>query len=620
MPILHVPAPCHRYPIMQKPTSPWPLLLIYFLCALAALASWRHAHVNTATGDEPHYMVMANGLAKHAALEQTLPYQDATQPGQPQRFNLPPTDRHTVAGPRGDFNIHNLGLPLLLALPFTLGGVNVSKIFMILCGAGVVLCAWKISGLFSSEVRARRLAVLAACVGAPLIPAATQIYPDILGGLLAIAGLYWFLTTQQRRSAGAELGLALAVVYLPWLQIKFGLACALLVLAVAAKIYRESGDLPRVARLLATAAASCVLLAAYNLYAFGKLSGPYMGDAVEVSKTSLMVLLGLHFDQNQGFLLQNPINLLGLLGVGWLYRDNRPFALLWAAVFVVLLAPNALHPVWYGGYSFTGRFGWPGAVVFMVPTLYALLELSRRRATLFLKLAGLSVALQVYFYSRYATAKVDMFNRALDTPLEGYSMYYHRIHNWLPALYNSDWAFSYAPNYAWLLMVVLLLAAGFVRGARRLRIGAIALGVAAIVAAGLVQNQHSGEVKLVAASLPGQTGRVDGDARTAQPGVDQSGMLNFGPYLQLPFGIYHVTLRYRSDAPATEDVAVFDVYNTAQGQSLLVRGLKGTDGAVRETTLTFAVTPWQDQPKLEFRNNWTGKRSLTLYEMRITPG
>lgn len=605
---------------MQKHSSPWPILLIYLLCALATLASWRHAQVNIPTGDEPHYMVMANGIAQHGALEQTIPYQDAKQAGQPERFGLPPGDNHSIAGPHGRFNLHNLGLPLLLALPFTLGGILGAKLFMIACGAGVVLCAWKISGLFSSEAGARRLAVLATCIAAPLLPAANQVYPDILGGLLALIGLYWFLTTQQRRSAAAELALAVAVVYLPWLQIKFGPACAMLVLAVAAKIHRESGDRRRVARLLAAAAVSCVALAAYNQYAFGKMSGPYMDDAVEVSRTSLMVLMGLHFDQNQGFLMQNPINLLGLLGVGWLYRANRPFLLLWAAVFVALIAPNSLHPAWYGGWSFTGRFGWPAAVVFMVPTLYALLELSRRRHTLFLALAWLSVAVQAYFFSRYAVAKVDMFNRAWETPLAGYSMYYGRFYNWLPALYNGDWAFGYAPNYAWLAMVVLLLAAGFTRGARWRRIGAVALGAGAIAAAGLAQGHRAGALMLTGASLPGQTGHVDGAARTAQPGADLPGMLNFGPFMPLPSATYNVTLRYRSDAPAGEVVSLFDVYNTGAGRSLLVRGLKGTDGAVQEVTLPFAVAPWQGGQRLEFRNNWTGKRPFTLYEIRVTPG
>ncbi|MYM97176.1 hypothetical protein, partial [Duganella vulcania] len=142
----------------------------------------------------------------------------------------------------------------------------------------------------------------------------------------------------------------------------------------------------------------------------------------------------------------------------------------------------------------------------------------------------------------------------------------------------------------------------------------------AIVAAGMAPGQRGGAIVLTAASLPGQTGHVDGTARTAQPGAELPGMLNFGPYLPLSSGTYRVTLRYRSAAPATEPVSLFDVYDTAAGRSLLVRGLNGTEDTVQEVTLPFAVAPWQGGARLEFRNNWTGKRPLTLYEIRVTPG
>jgi hypothetical protein len=606
---------------MLKHLSIRSLLLIYGVCALTVFFSWRQAQFNGPTGDEPHYLIMANGLAQHGALEQTLPYQDAFQPGQPERFHVPRGDMHTIAGPHGLFNMHNLGLPLLLALPFALGGVDGAKLFMLLCGAGVLLCAWKMAGLFTSDGRQRWLAVLATCIASPLLPAATQIYPDVVAGLIAMTGLYWFLTTSHQRGAAAELLLAAAVVYLPWLQIKFGLTCAVLVLAVAAKIYRESRDLKRIARILVLAGASCLLLASYNLYAFGKASGPYLADAIEVSKTSLMVFLGLHFDPNQGFLLQNPINLVGLLGIGWLWRVNRPFVLLWAAVFLTLLAPNALHPNWYGGWSFSGRFGWPAAMVFMVVTLYGLLELARRRDKLFLALTALSVLLQAYLFSRYAFRSVDLYNRPWGTPLSDYSLYYRGIQDWLPGLYNADWAYGHAPNYAWLALVLMLVAAGFARTPRWRRGAAWALwacGVAVLAAGGSPLRERR-EVVLAAAVLPSQTGRIDGDARVAEPGVDAPGVLNFGPYMPLARAKYRITLKYSSTAPGSEPVAAFDIYNTSSRRQILGRELPGTDGKITEFVAEFAVTaPWQEQ-LMEFRNYWAGKRQFKLYEIRVRP-
>lgn len=181
----------------------------------------------------------------------------------------------------------------------------------------------------------------------------------MLAGLIALTGLYWFFTVHERRAAGLEALLAATVVFLPWLQIKFAATCVVLVLSITAKIYFQSRDLKRIIRILIIAGASCLALAAYNYYAFGKISGPYQSDALEVSKTSLMVLLGLHFDQNQGFILQNPASLIGILAIGWMYKLNRTFSLVWALVFLSLIVPNALHPNWYGGGAFQVAFNGP---------------------------------------------------------------------------------------------------------------------------------------------------------------------------------------------------------------------------------------------------------------------
>ena len=130
------------------------LLLVYSLCALIAVIAWQVKHVNGVTGDEPHYLVMANGLAKHGALEQTIAYKAALEPPEhaSRRFGLAPGVKpdasvmHTVAGPHGQFNVHNLGLPLLLAIPFAIGGMVGAKLFMMLSGALIVVFAVEILG------------------------------------------------------------------------------------------------------------------------------------------------------------------------------------------------------------------------------------------------------------------------------------------------------------------------------------------------------------------------------------------------------------------------------------------------------------------------------------------
>ncbi len=601
------------------------ILLIYCLCSLATLLFWNKSNFNGVTGDEPHYLVMANGIGKHASLEQTTPYKEAFDPREFSKFGIPPDqarlspeNMHTIEGPHGYYNMHNIGLPLLLALPFVLGGIVGAKLFMMFCGGLAILFSWKISGIFSAAPKSRWLAVLATCIAMPLVPAANQIYPDILAGVLSMIGLYWFHTTQKTRGGLTELLLAVAVVYLPWLQIKFGLTCAVIVLAVATKIYIESKDMQRVARIFAAAGISCLTLAAYNFYAFGKVSGPYTPEAIEISKTGLMVLLGLHFDQNQGFLMQNPVNLIGLLAIGWFYRAHRPLALLWTIVFLSLLVPNALHPNWYGGWCFSGRFGWAAAIVFMIPTIYGLVEIAKSREKVFHTIVSISVLLQVYLFCRYAFKLVSLYNRGSSTPFSDYSLFYSRVHTWLPGLYNSEWAYSYAPNYAWLAVASLLLIFGFLRNQKSKRLGTYALWVSAIVvlASGYHRASKDGEVVFQAASLPSLAGRVQGSARIAEAGVDHPGLINFGPYVPLTRSKYKITLKYSSSGPKGESIAVFDIFNATAKRQLLSHDLPGTNGLVQEFTMEFEISDWSTQ-LMEFRNNWTGKQQFKLYQISV---
>jgi hypothetical protein len=88
-----------------------------------------------------------------------------------------------------------------------------------------------------------------------------------------------------------------------------------LFIAIIWKILRcKSGSIRTGGTILMIAflAGSFAGLAANNLYAFGNAAGPFNAE-IEISKTSIMVLFGLLVDQNQGFLLQNPVMLLGLL-------------------------------------------------------------------------------------------------------------------------------------------------------------------------------------------------------------------------------------------------------------------------------------------------------------------
>lgn len=153
-------------PLWRRPLAL--LLAIYFFLALLTLGVWQSKHYYAVAGDEPHYLVMADALIRHGQLEQTLPYQEEfktraiCQQGLAAASASPnPHNTHAVQGPHGLFNVHNIGLPILLAIPWLLGGVTGAKLSMILASGLAVVTAWKLSGLFPADTGSRLLAVTA---------------------------------------------------------------------------------------------------------------------------------------------------------------------------------------------------------------------------------------------------------------------------------------------------------------------------------------------------------------------------------------------------------------------------------------------------------------------------
>lgn len=606
-------------------------LLIYSIFTLATLVSWHTKGINTITGDEPHYLVMSSGIVKYGSFEQTAPYQDEFKNREIYKHGLAPEGAQpapentlAVLGPNGLFSLHNIGLSLLLALPFMFGGVFGAKLFMVFMSSIVVVYAWKISQCFSESKSKRFWVTIATTASLPLIPASNQIYPDLLAGIIALMGLYWLMTANMRRGVVIEGLMAATIVFLPWLQIKFAATCVILIISISAKIYIECKDIKRIIRILMIAAFSCVMLAIYNYYAFGKITGPYHSGALEVSKTSLMVLLGLHIDQNQGFLLQSPIHLIGMLAIGWLYKFNRAFTLIWILVFLSLIVPNGLHPHWYGGASISGRFQWAAAIVFVVPTIFGLLSLAKCKGSLFQAIIIGGLVLQLYFFYEYVIVGSNLYNKSGATWFESYTIFYYPLHKWLPMLYDSSWAFSYAPNYSWMLLILVFVLVGFlgnVSTSGQVELKSKAPFIFGIILfwiflAGFSNNQTRERVVFQASRLPSQTGMPVDLHRIAKPNLDKAGFINFGPYLPLRKGSYEVVFSYKSSTSASTEIGWVDVFNATSGMQVIKIPVNGTSGSTSQVKIEFTLTHWA--PNLfEFRTYWNDVSDLELQDISV---
>ena len=452
---------------------------LFLLSAGLFLHLCRDEAVRAGAGDEPHYLIVADSFAHYDGPRIASAYLSG-----PLAHSLLPahdldhsraeidtvhgtfSDFHGWGGPHGLFSIHNVGLPLLLTpVRWFDGGILAAKLTMLLCSLLLPSLAARAAGLFLAAGWQRLLAAVALCLATPFVIPASQVYPDLLAGLLFAFPLLELFAVRLGAAQSGRLRAVLcaaALALAPWLHLRLAipaLLCTIGWLALGKGTRR--GLLPRLlwgaAPLLSLAA-----LAAYNDYAYGLIGGAYDKSAVEVSPTAVMVLFGLQLDQFQGVFLRIPLLLAALPGLALVARKDWGLAVLFVLVYGTLIGPNAFHPNWYGGGSFGGRFMLAGAVTLIVPAAFALGRLFERRPLPGAILCLASLAMQAYCWCRFALGSLPIFNRSADRLLEDYGTPLgHPV--WLPAFYRLDVALHHWPNLAWLVAVALLLAAGWFR-------------------------------------------------------------------------------------------------------------------------------------------------------------
>ncbi|MFC2002709.1 hypothetical protein ACFLV4_02005 [Chloroflexota bacterium] len=611
----------------KESACPTLLIIIYLVLAFTTFVVWQTSERYSVTGDEPHYLVMASGIIRHGTLEQTVPYKEEFQNREIYKRGLAPTDTlpgnidTTVIGPHGIYNVHNIGLPLLLALPFGIGGVIGAKVFMILLNSLIVLVIWKVSGLFSGDWKIRFAAVFAVSIGLPLIPASNQIYPNMLAGLICLNALYWILTLSKHRPVAIEVFYALTIGFLPWLHIVFVPPALLLSATLVYLLLIGTKHFRRVIVVVLSLLLSLGILALYNDYAFGNLFGPYENGELQVSETALMVLLGLHFDQNQGFLLQNPVFLIGVLSIGSFLANNRRLGFIVALVYLSLIVPFSLHVNWYGGYSFFGRFAWAAAVFFMIPTVFGLIKLASLSRLAFRLIIGAGILLQVLLYFRYTLPGFVLMNKPPPTWLNDYAVFYYPLQKWLPALYNVNWAYQYLPNLVFFLIIVGLLILGlatFCKPNNRQIILTVFLStsIVSVLICGFFSNPVYNSRIFNAKDLGSQTGSLQDGMRFAVEVIDKPGYVTYGPYVILRGGSYRAVFYFASNASEDQTVGAWDIYQGSTDAIIKQGPLSGTKGQIKQISVPFDVANWQIT-RWQFRTKWNGSNDIKIIKIEL---
>jgi hypothetical protein len=337
-----------------RPGAPSRAVAFGVALALYLAAGLWYATRLRVSGDEPHYLLMAQSLWREGDLDL--------------RDNLAREDwREYTPGPIGEhygarrqdgrpFPAHSVGLPWMLAPAYAAGGRLACVVVLAVAGAALVALVASLALRLGVTPLAAWLAWTAA-LGPPVFFYSFHVYTEVVSAL-ALYGALFLLTGTPSAISAAVAGLLAGA--LPWLHVKM----------IAASVVPGLVALGRLrGRALAVFAGAAGLMAigylAYLEHVFGRPTplALYGGAPAQMSGSPAVALAGLFLDRSFGLLPHAPVFLVGLAGLAALCRRRRDtWPLLLAATAV--LAPVLPWRMWWGGQSPPGRF-----VVALVPVL-----------------------------------------------------------------------------------------------------------------------------------------------------------------------------------------------------------------------------------------------------------
>lgn len=595
------------------------LLIIYYIFSCFTMVNWWAHREYGITGDEPHYLVIADGIINHGTFEQSTPYSEEFNKRRIYPTGLAPIDAiptpqntHATLGPNGLYNMHNIGLPLLVAIPYKLGsilfnlfqttsnfnyfGILFVKLFLILISGLLVVATWKITQFFTNKEVIRIITTAIICLAYPFIPASNQIYPELIAGIILLFAVIFlmenFYFNKNNFNLNRLIFLSLAIAFLPWLQIKFTLAALILVISITFIIYKNKN---KFTYLITPCIFLCSigLLSIYNLHAFGNMLGPYKEGALEFTTTSLMVFFGLLLDRFQGLFFQNLSFLTIFLFLIQFIRKFWFVGLIILIIFTSIIIPNSLHPNWYGGWSFAGRFQWVGVITIIPLISYALITLIENFPRMGKILFGAFLLFNFSTFLKYNFFDFNLYNKFGVMQSDAYPSFVPFFKNILPAMYNVNFAYKFIPNYAWLLIILIMLILGFFlkKGIKRkivLFFSGLCIIILVVTVFLMPKDPLFNKIYL-ASDLPSQVGTIIGYKRVAIKTKYNAGFLSFGPYIDLSSGTYKVTINYSSMSEIKQIVGWSDVYINKENKTFSHEILYGTNGMDKSIDLIIEI-------------------------------
>jgi glycosyltransferase involved in cell wall biosynthesis len=322
--------------------------------------------LNLLNGDEPHYLIVAESVIQDHDFKLDNNY--ASNP-----WGLQAS--HVVAGGDGLYSAHGIGLPLLIAPFYHVGGLLLTQAFLSLLSALLVTYVYKSCLRMVTNREASFLAAAILGFASLLVPYSNQIFPEIPMALILVLSLYYLCVKPLNSLKGRYILLLGALMgYSPLLKTPY-IAFAIPFTAYIAFTSREN-RLQRLTLYLTPIVVLGLVLAAYQQAAFGNpLKTPQTFQAGNVVDG----LLGLMLDRNYGLFTYSPVLALSIAGLPRFYHASRRVFAVASTLFLTLYLTSSAWVSWHGGWSYPARLIIPVVPLAALPLAYSIAQ-HRRRA------------------------------------------------------------------------------------------------------------------------------------------------------------------------------------------------------------------------------------------------
>jgi len=304
------------------------------------------------TGDEPHYVVIVKSL-----VEGHLYVEDVYRDPRPE-WTTWPYSWHAVKGPDSHFySTHGLGLPLLVALFYIIGGSLGVILFIPSITTLVNLFQYFACRRITGNDRVSFITTLVMGFATLIFAYSNQLYPELVMSLLLLASLNLVLKYGLTNSVQLAVGLLIGYGFL----LKAAYAAIIVGLGLALSLVCITKRRPNFILFFAGAAVWLAAFCFYNTIAFGSAFAVPLASGESaypqiLANNATFAATGLIFDRYRGLLLYSPILLMSVLGMRPLFKE-RPdvFALATSAVLVEYVG-TSLFTHWWAGFSLPARY------------------------------------------------------------------------------------------------------------------------------------------------------------------------------------------------------------------------------------------------------------------------